>query len=56
VMGPADPDIAPSCEGIAGQYRVVFDERARLTLRVVQDGCPTRISTANRLQMDLATG
>lgn len=42
------------CEGVVGEYRVAFEEPGRIILRVISDGCPPRVSVANRLQLEPA--
>ena len=46
--------VTDSCEGIVGQYRVVFTGAAQVTLEVISDGCRTRIGVANGLVLEPA--
>ena len=49
-------DVVYNCEGIAGQYQVIFQETASFTLEVVNDTCAPRTLVARGLQMELLTG
>jgi hypothetical protein len=43
-----------SCEGVVGQYRVVFTGTEQATLEVISDGCPPRVGVANGLVLEPA--
>ena len=43
------------CEGLVGDYRIVFDGLTRFTLGVVFDECIPRVTVANGLQLELLT-
>lgn len=49
-------DVVYNCEGIAGQYQVIFQETTSFTLEVVNDTCAPRTLVARGLQMELLTG
>ena len=60
LMGANDPSQSiyanQSCEGVAGEYRVVPQGGPQLRLEVVWDECRVRVAVANRLEMELAAG
>jgi hypothetical protein len=46
--------VTDSCEGVVGEYQVVFATPSRVTLQVISDGCPPRVGVANGLQLEPA--
>jgi hypothetical protein len=48
-----NPQPAHTCEGFVGEYQVVFQGGNRVTLEAVWDECPTRITIANGLELEL---
>lgn len=52
-MGPADPSVSFSCEGLPGDYRVVPQGGPQFTLQVEWDECRSRIAVARGLELEL---
>lgn len=43
--------IKANCEGMVGEYQAAFDAEGQMTLTVVWDECPTRVTAANGIVM-----
>lgn len=52
----SNPQPAHTCEGFVGEYQVVFQGGNRVTLEAVWDECPTRVTIANGLELEIESG
>lgn len=48
--------VAHTCEGFIGEYHVAFSGGNLVTLEAMWDECPNRVTVANGLELELATG
>lgn len=54
VSNPVQVRMVHTCEGLVGEYNVVFQDATTYTLEVVWDECPPRVTIANGLQLEIS--